>query len=42
MTAARTRRTVSVKKGQFLSPHEMKHVVNKLKESKAQEIWQIE
>ncbi|MDR2628793.1 MAG: 3-deoxy-8-phosphooctulonate synthase [Puniceicoccales bacterium] len=40
--AARTGRIVSVKKGQFLSPHEMKHVTNKLKESKAQEIWQIE
>ncbi|MDR0693249.1 MAG: 3-deoxy-8-phosphooctulonate synthase [Puniceicoccales bacterium] len=40
--AAKTGRIVSVKKGQFLSPHEMKHVVDKLKESKANEIWQIE
>ncbi|MDR2777011.1 MAG: 3-deoxy-8-phosphooctulonate synthase [Puniceicoccales bacterium] len=42
MAAAKTKKIVSVKKGQFLSPHEMKHVVSKLKESKAQEIWQIE
>ncbi|MDR2778822.1 MAG: 3-deoxy-8-phosphooctulonate synthase [Puniceicoccales bacterium] len=42
MAAAKTKRIVSVKKGQFLSPYEMKHVVNKLKESKTQEIWQIE
>ncbi|MDR1890648.1 MAG: 3-deoxy-8-phosphooctulonate synthase [Puniceicoccales bacterium] len=42
MAAARTKKIVSVKKGQFLSPHEMKHVVGKLKEAEAQEIWQIE
>jgi 2-dehydro-3-deoxyphosphooctonate aldolase (KDO 8-P synthase) len=42
MAAAETRRIISVKKGQFLSPHEMKHVVDKLKEAKAREIWQIE
>jgi 2-dehydro-3-deoxyphosphooctonate aldolase (KDO 8-P synthase) len=40
--AARTGRTVSVKKGQFLSPMDMGHVVHKLRESGAKEIWQIE
>ena len=33
MAAARTGRTVNVKKGQFLSPWEMKNVVHKLEES---------
>jgi 2-dehydro-3-deoxyphosphooctonate aldolase (KDO 8-P synthase) len=42
IAAAATGKTVSVKKGQFLSPHEMKHVVDKLREAKASEIWQIE
>jgi 2-dehydro-3-deoxyphosphooctonate aldolase (KDO 8-P synthase) len=40
--AAETGKTVSVKKGQFLSPNEMSHVIGKLRESDAKEIWQIE
>jgi 2-dehydro-3-deoxyphosphooctonate aldolase (KDO 8-P synthase) len=40
--AARTGRVVSVKKGQFLSPMDMEHVVHKLRESGAREVWQIE
>ena len=42
IAAAKTQKAVSVKKGQFLSPQEMKHVVTKLRESHASEIWQIE
>jgi 2-dehydro-3-deoxyphosphooctonate aldolase (KDO 8-P synthase) len=42
VAAAKTGRTVSVKKGQFLSPHDMRHVVGKLRDSDAEEIWQIE
>jgi 2-dehydro-3-deoxyphosphooctonate aldolase (KDO 8-P synthase) len=42
VAAAETQKAVSVKKGQFLSPQEMKHVVTKLRESHASEIWQIE
>jgi 2-dehydro-3-deoxyphosphooctonate aldolase (KDO 8-P synthase) len=42
IAAARTNRAVSVKKGQFLSPHEMYHVVQKLRKSGAEEIIQIE
>jgi 2-dehydro-3-deoxyphosphooctonate aldolase (KDO 8-P synthase) len=42
IAAAETGKTVSVKKGQFLSPKEMKHVVEKLREAGAQEIWQME
>lgn len=34
--------TVNVKKGQFLSPQEMKFVVDKLKRAHALEIWQTE
>jgi 2-dehydro-3-deoxyphosphooctonate aldolase (KDO 8-P synthase) len=33
VAAARTGRVVNVKKGQFLAPHEMKHVVTKLEEA---------
>lgn len=40
--AARTGRVVNVKKGQFLSPHEMTHVVDKLHAANASEIWQTE
>lgn len=40
--AAKTGRAVNVKKGQFLSPYEMKHVVNKLREAGAVEIWQTD
>jgi 2-dehydro-3-deoxyphosphooctonate aldolase (KDO 8-P synthase) len=35
VAAARTRRPVNVKKGQFLAPNDMRHVVNKLTESGA-------
>ncbi|MDR1595317.1 MAG: 3-deoxy-8-phosphooctulonate synthase [Puniceicoccales bacterium] len=42
IAAAKTGKTVSVKKGQFLSPYDMKHVVEKLRESHAKEIWQVE
>jgi 2-dehydro-3-deoxyphosphooctonate aldolase (KDO 8-P synthase) len=42
VAAAKTGRTVSVKKGQFLSPGEMSHIITKLVESNASEIWQIE
>jgi 2-dehydro-3-deoxyphosphooctonate aldolase (KDO 8-P synthase) len=42
IAAAKTGQTVSVKKGQFLSPREMKYVVEKLREAGAQEIWQME
>jgi 2-dehydro-3-deoxyphosphooctonate aldolase (KDO 8-P synthase) len=42
LAAAGTGRTVNVKKGQFLSPQEMKHVTGKLREGGAAEIWQTE
>ena len=42
VAAAKTGKVVSVKKGQFLSPYEMRHVVEKLRESGASEIWQCE
>ncbi|MDR3143783.1 MAG: 3-deoxy-8-phosphooctulonate synthase [Puniceicoccales bacterium] len=42
VAAARTGRTVSVKKGQFLSPKEMRHVIEKLQGSGAREIWPME
>ncbi|MDR1432781.1 MAG: 3-deoxy-8-phosphooctulonate synthase [Puniceicoccales bacterium] len=42
VAAARTGKAVSVKKGQFLAPEDMRHVVGKLRESNAGEIWQIE
>lgn len=42
LAAAGTGRTVNVKKGQFLSPPEMAHVVDKLREGGAREIWQTE
>ena len=42
VAAAKTGRAVNVKKGQFLSPYDMKHVVSKLREANAQEIWQSE
>ncbi len=38
VAAARTGKTVNVKKGQFLSPWDMKNVVNKLEESGTQHI----
>jgi 2-dehydro-3-deoxyphosphooctonate aldolase (KDO 8-P synthase) len=42
ISAARTNSSVSVKKGQFLSPQEMYYVVQKLREAGAKEIIQIE
>ena len=42
LAAAATGKTVNVKKGQFLSPNDMVHVVGKLKEGGAAEIWQTE
>lgn len=42
LAAAASRRTVNVKKGQFLSPHDMKYVVGKLEEGGAAEVWQTE
>ena len=42
LAAAGTGKVVNVKKGQFLSPQEMEHVVGKLREGKAREIWQTE
>ncbi|MDR2807163.1 MAG: 3-deoxy-8-phosphooctulonate synthase [Puniceicoccales bacterium] len=42
IAAAKTGKTVSIKKGQFLSPKEMKYVVEKLREAGAKEIWQME
>jgi len=42
LAAAATKRVVNVKKGQFLSPMEMEHVVAKLRQAGAKEIWQTE
>lgn len=42
VAAARSGRVVNVKKGQFLSPADMKHVVKKLEEAEAKEIWLTE
>ncbi len=42
LAAAGTGRAVNVKKGQFLSPQEMEHVTNKLRQGGAAEIWQTE
>jgi 2-dehydro-3-deoxyphosphooctonate aldolase (KDO 8-P synthase) len=42
VAAARTGKVVNVKKGQFLSPAEMRFVVDKLEASGAIEIWQTE
>ena len=42
VACARSGRTVNVKKGQFLSPQEMEHVVGKLTASGADEVWQTE
>jgi 2-dehydro-3-deoxyphosphooctonate aldolase (KDO 8-P synthase) len=42
LAAAATGRVVNVKKGQFLSPPEMKHVTDKLRQGRAKEIWQTE
>jgi len=42
VAAAATGRVVNVKKGQFLSPYEMRFVIDKLEESRAAEIWLTE
>lgn len=42
VAAAKTGRAVNVKKGQFLSPHEMAFVTKKLEQSGADEIWQTD
>jgi len=42
VAAAATGKVVNVKKGQFLSPHEMAFVVNKLQAAGAAEIWQTD
>ncbi len=42
LAAAATGKTVNVKKGQFLSPTDMVHVVGKLREGGAAEIWQTD
>lgn len=42
LAAAATGRVVNVKKGQFLAPTDMKHVVGKIREGGAAEIWQTE
>jgi len=42
IAAAETGRVVNVKKGQFLSPHEMVHVTGKLRAGHAKEVWQTE
>lgn len=42
VAAARTGKVVNVKKGQFLSPTEMRFVVDKLEGAQANEIWQTE
>jgi 2-dehydro-3-deoxyphosphooctonate aldolase (KDO 8-P synthase) len=42
LAAGASGRAVNVKKGQFLSPGEMSHVVEKLRHGGAAEIWQTE
>lgn len=42
VAAAQTGRVVNVKKGQFLSPAEMRYVIQKLEGAQAREIWQTE
>lgn len=42
LAAAQTGRAVNVKKGQFLSPADMKYAVDKLRGAGATEIWQTE
>lgn len=42
LAAAESGRVVNVKKGQFLSPGDMRYVVGKLEEGGAAEIWQTE
>jgi 2-dehydro-3-deoxyphosphooctonate aldolase (KDO 8-P synthase) len=42
LECAKSGKTVNVKKGQFLSPWDMKYVVEKLEHGKAKEIWLTE
>ncbi len=42
VASAKTGKVVNVKKGQFVSPKDMKFVVQKLRDSNAVEIWQTE
>ncbi|WP_345783028.1 3-deoxy-8-phosphooctulonate synthase [Coraliomargarita parva] len=42
VAAAKTDCAINVKKGQFLSPYEMKFVTDKLEEAGAKEIWQTD
>ena len=42
LAAAKSGRTVNVKKGQFLSPQEMQFVTGKLRDGGAVEVWQTE
>lgn len=42
LAAAATKKTVNIKKGQYLSPYDMQHLVQKLKNANASEIWQTE
>jgi 2-dehydro-3-deoxyphosphooctonate aldolase (KDO 8-P synthase) len=42
LECAKSGKTVNVKKGQFLSPWDMKYVVEKLEQGKAKEIWLTE
>ncbi|BET65473.1 3-deoxy-8-phosphooctulonate synthase [Opitutales bacterium ASA1] len=42
VACAQSGRAVNVKKGQFLSPADMQHVVGKLRSAAAAEIWQTE
>ncbi len=42
VAAAKTGKCVNVKKGQFLSPRDMKYVVEKLRQANATEIWQTD
>jgi 2-dehydro-3-deoxyphosphooctonate aldolase (KDO 8-P synthase) len=42
LAAAATGRVVNVKKGQFLAPGDMAHVVDKLRGGGAREVWQTE
>lgn len=42
VAAAKTGKTVNVKKGQFMAPWDMENVVEKLRESGAKEVWLTE
>ena len=42
VAAAQTGKVVNVKKGQFLAPQDMQHVIGKLEEGSASEIWLTE